>query len=123
MKRLLLIVTLLTSYQIIQAQDKIKASEKLQLQKIGSVVLKDIHTDFNPQLLALEIPAPGSESYRRHLIDLKEALYGNGKYVPTGVRLNDTALLSAPEVITGWEGNIMGTGVPNDNDKIGRAHV
>ncbi|MGB4832602.1 MAG: T9SS type A sorting domain-containing protein [Chitinophagales bacterium] len=116
MKRLLLIVTLLTAIQFVQAQDKIKASEKLQIQKVASVVLKDIHTDFNPQLLTLEMPAPGSESYRRHLIDLKEALYGNGKYMPTATRLNDTALLAAPEILTGWEGNIMGTGVPNDND-------
>ena len=91
MKRLLLIVTLLTAIQFVQAQDKIKASEKLQIQKVASVVLKDIHTDFNPQLLPLEMPAPGSESYRRHLIDLKEALYGNGKYIPTA-RNNNTNL-------------------------------
>ena len=45
MKRSLLIITLLTAIQFVQAQEKIKASEKLQLQKVASVVLKDIHTD------------------------------------------------------------------------------
>ncbi len=91
-------------------------SDKLQFPPAAHIRLSDIHTDWAPQLQNTEMPPPGSDSYRRYLIDLKEQLYSN--YTPTGIahKTTDTSALPAPSVLAGWEGNIMGTSVPNDND-------
>ena len=55
------------------AQQQINRSPLQQFAVSATVVMREIHDDFNPQLQHLEMPAPGSESYRRHLIDLKSA--------------------------------------------------
>jgi len=102
--------------QIGFTQNKHVAAEKMQFLPSAKVTLAEISNDFNPQLLCVEAPAPGAASYRRYLIDLKESLYGDGKYVPTQQRTVADTSLSAPEILAGWEGNLMGTGVPNDND-------
>lgn len=98
------------------AQNKHAAAEKMQFLPVGKVTLSEIKTDFNPQLQCIEAPAPGSASYRRYLMDLKESLYGDNKFIPTQQRIEADTILSAPEILAGWEGNLMGTGVPNDND-------
>ncbi len=109
-------LAILFSGTAIFAQQQISRSPLQQFPVAAQVVMREIHDDFNPQLQHLEMPAPGSESYRRHLIDLKSALYDGNKFQPTGYKNNATASLSAPEVLAGFEGNIMGSSVPNDND-------
>ena len=79
--------------------------------------LSKISTQWNPQLLCLEMPAPGSETYRRYLIDLKNELYNNRSFTPSNnYKQSETTDLPQPSVLSGWEGNPMGSGVPNDND-------
>jgi len=85
------------------------------LQPSATITLSQIKHDWDPQLLCLEMPAPGSGSYQRYLIDLKNEIYGQ-KVKTDHVMMKTTDELPAPSILGGWEGNPMGTGVPNDND-------
>ncbi|MBC8046315.1 MAG: hypothetical protein H7Y00_05930, partial [Fimbriimonadaceae bacterium] len=83
--------------------------------KSASVTMSEIKNDYAPLLFPLEMPAPGSNSYRRYLIDLKEKLYAGKKY--SGTRQQKTSSdVPVPTVAHGFNGNPMGNGVPNDND-------
>lgn len=116
MKKYLLLLVLGCIAQFGNAQNnQIKATHK-QIETAAVVELVNISRDFNPQLICTEAPAPGSTSYRRYLMDLKSSLYENGQYTPSQQRIADTTILPAPELLAGWEGNPMGSGVPNDND-------
>lgn len=102
--------------QIISAQTTVPhRSEVLQFSPGGAVAPKTFSPDFFATLYSLEMPAPGSESYRRFLIDLKEELYG-GKTFTGQHAMRSSSSAPAPEYISGFDGNPMGTGVPNDND-------
>lgn len=81
----------------------------------AGINLQTISEDFNPVFYPLEMPAPGSQSYRRYLIDLKEKLY-SGKTYSGSPQQKTSSDVSAPLLLHGFDGNPMGTGVPNDND-------
>ncbi len=98
------------------AQNELKKGGSFKYAKAATVDLKKITEDWNPQFQSLEMPVPGSESYRRYLIDLKEELYGNKINTPENFKQSEINVLPDPAIISGWEGNPMGTGVPNDND-------
>jgi hypothetical protein len=117
MQRIFLLFVICIAFVEVKAQQSIKASPKMTLPRTAQVVMRDIQNDYQPQLLSLEMPAPGSETYRRYLIDLKENLYGDGQFNTTANKTTtDTFDLAAPEILAGFEGNPMGSGVPNDND-------
>lgn len=81
----------------------------------ASVEIHTIHKDFTPGYFALEMPAPGADSYRRYLIDLKEQLYA-GKFFAGKPQHKTASDVPAPSLLHGFNGNTMGSGVPNDND-------
>jgi hypothetical protein len=61
------------------------------------------------------MPAPDGDSYRAWLMHLKDSLYSDYKPVSnTSARVSDFS--SPPEVLSGFEGNLSGFSVPNDND-------
>ncbi|HNV98918.1 MAG TPA: hypothetical protein PKL06_06100, partial [Chitinophagales bacterium] len=81
-----------------------------------TVDLQKLHDDFAPIFFSTEMPPQGSTGYRRHLIDLKDSLYGD-VITPKGPAAFRTQTdITAPEILSGWEGNIMTAYVPNDND-------
>ncbi len=81
-----------------------------------TVDLQQLHDDFAPIFFSTEMPPQGSTGYRRHLIDLKDSLYGD-VITPKGPAAFRTQTdITAPEILSGWEGNIMTAYVPNDND-------
>ena len=94
-----------------------ETKQVLQFPLQSTINFSEIKTQWNPQLLCLEMPAPGSETYRRYLIDLKNDLYGNRTFgSENNYKESEINNLPDPAILTGWEGNIMGSGVPNDND-------
>ncbi len=103
--------------QIISAQQIPQRSDLIKIKCAATIELKKITNDWDPQLQCLEMPAPGSGSYQRFLIDLKQELYGSYQTVESNqFKLTETDELTMPEVLGGWEGNLMGSSVPNDND-------
>ncbi|MFN0276075.1 MAG: T9SS type A sorting domain-containing protein [Chitinophagales bacterium] len=90
-------------------------SSALTIPLSATVNLSEISEDYNPGFYSMEMPAPGSDTYRRYLIDLKEELYSNKNF--TGSPHQKTSSeVPAPTVVHSFNGNPMGSGVPNDND-------
>lgn len=105
----LLLIKPLTAQQAVRSMHQV-------FPPLAVVHMKDLSADFNPVFFSTEMPAQGSLSYRRHLIDLKDSLYGR-QLTPKGPAAFKTQTdITAPEILTGWEGNIMTAYVPNDND-------
>lgn len=90
--------------------------QKIQAPSPIIVDMHQLQDDYAPVFFSTEMPAQGSTGYRRHLIDLKDSLYGAAitPKGPTSFRTQTD--ITAPEVLIGWEGNIMTSYVPNDND-------
>lgn len=82
----------------------------------GVVHMQQITNDLAPVFYSLEMPAPGSGSYRRYLIDLKDSLYAGRTFPGYTTSAKTTTDITPPEVLVEWEGNIMTSFVPNDND-------
>ncbi|HMX05471.1 MAG TPA: T9SS type A sorting domain-containing protein [Chitinophagales bacterium] len=80
------------------------------------VIMHEIKQDYNPIWYSTEMPAPGSNSYRRHLIDLKDELYRNYMPQQQSNLLREETDITSPEILSGWEGNLITSYVPNDND-------
>jgi len=91
-------------------------SESVRIPKTGEVVLGAIQNDFFPGFFSTEMPAPGADSYRRYLMDLKEELYKDFIPVSNFPAQRTETEVTAPEVMAGWEGNLITSYVPNDND-------
>lgn len=89
-------------------------NEPVEPIKMGSVHMAQISVDYFPVFFPLEMPAPGSGSYRAFLQNLKSELYTD--YQPTGEVRSADGEVPAPELLTGFEGNPYGFSVPNDND-------
>lgn len=70
--------------------------------------------DFSPILAPREMPAPGDGSYRSWLVQLKDSLYND--YQPAGRVASTDGEVAPPKVLAGFEGNLSGFSVPNDND-------
>lgn len=107
-----LLVGVIFCTQILEAQQ----SEKLTAAPTAVVHMQSIKNDFAPVFFSTEMPAPGSTSYRRHLMEIKDSLYGNRKFPGYNSVDRITTEITAPEILTGWEGNLMTSYVPNDND-------
>lgn len=82
----------------------------------ATVHMQHLQEDFAPVFFSTEMPAPGSTSYRRHLIDLKDSLYNGKTYPGYTTDSRTTTDITSPEILSGWEGNLMTSYVPNDND-------
>ncbi|MFI5172341.1 MAG: T9SS type A sorting domain-containing protein [Chitinophagales bacterium] len=115
MKKLILLAACFSSFFVFGQQAGKYPSPIIEYPLKATINIASIKEDWAPQLQNMEMPAPGSESYRRYLIDLKEDLYENKKF-PNNLKLGDINSLPQPSILAGWEGNPMGTGVPNDND-------
>lgn len=117
MKRIAILVFLFAEYFTMHAQQTPVRSEVLTFDPIVKISVAEMVHHWDPQLLNFEMPAPGSGSYQRYLIDLKNELYGQPQqHQEQSFKLAETSALTAPQILAGWEGNIMGNGVPNDND-------
>lgn len=115
MRTILISALILSGFALSAQQPVPHRSATLHFAKAATIDLKNLHTEWDPQLQWMEMPAPGSDGYRRYLIDLKEKLYGD--YVPSGeARSTESGDVPMPAMLGGWEGNAMGSSVPNDND-------
>ncbi len=101
--------------QVYSQKTTFNKSEIISIPKRSVTSPRNFGPDYFTAMYSLEMPAPGSGSYRSYLIGLKEKLYA-GRSFPglTGFRSSET--IPVPDTIAGFNGNPMGTGVPNDND-------
>lgn len=92
-------------------------SSRFSIEKSVTVDPMDISEDWKVHLQNMEMPKPGTSSYRGQLLSNKN--YYRNKY-PRTVNFNTTTqrAVRASDPVTGtmMEGNQMGNGVPNDND-------
>lgn len=118
MRKIVFLILFLIGYFSVTAQHSAPVrSELFTINPSAKISLKNISHHWDPQLLNFEMPAPGSGSYQRYLIDLKNELYGDPHQSDNhAFKTNETSSLSEPAILAGWEGNIMGNSVPNDND-------
>lgn len=111
----LIVIACLIQYSIAMAQFSEPVKNQLTGPvKMGSVRMTEISEDYFPVFFPLEMPAPGSGTYRAYLQELKEDLYSN--YQPSGNRRSVDGDVPMPELLAGFEGNPYGFSVPNDND-------
>ncbi|MFN3940317.1 MAG: hypothetical protein ACK4IY_07000, partial [Chitinophagales bacterium] len=94
---------------------KAHKSDIIKIAPAGKVTPGSARQDFFPVLYSMEMPAPGAETYRSYLLDLKEKLYTNKTYLGY-THFKSDAAAPVPEVLSAFEGNPMGVSVPNDND-------
>lgn len=115
MYKIIVSIFLLSVGYSASSQVKAVKSAPIILEKQASISVAEIHQDFAPVFYSLEMPAPGSDSYRRFLIDLKQRIYGEKQY-PGNKQHKTSAEIPEPTYLHGFNGNPMGSGVPNDND-------
>lgn len=82
----------------------------------ASIRLASLHSDFDPQFQNLEEPRPGGDAEAYALKVLKDSLYGNRQFPASGSFRQQSGDVPQPALLSGFEGNPMGNGVPNDND-------
>lgn len=103
---LLLIVTSCSYSQVKQS---------FPVKRSATVKVSEIKNDYTPVFYSLEMPHPGSAEEERYVIDLKEKLYRNKTFYGKPAQRTG-ADVPAPAIVHGFNGNPMGSGVPNDND-------
>ncbi|MBK8486888.1 MAG: T9SS type A sorting domain-containing protein [Chitinophagales bacterium] len=114
-KIILSILTLCFFYPAFAQKTTFNKSDIFSIPKAGVSDPSKFQPDFFTTMYSLEMPAPGSGSYRSFLIALKETLYAN-KIFPGKSNFRSSAFVPIPDTLTSFEGNTMGSSVPNDND-------
>ncbi len=108
----LISITLIANIQIAKAQEQTNF-QIIKYPLAGEVNVPEINTELFFSVQPLEMPAPGSGSYRAYLMKLKQnmpaKIYGSG----THSRKSGPA---APHLKSNFEGNLFNGHVPNDND-------
>ena len=114
MKYASFLLALALSLQALGQQSALPVRNVLQQPILPEQIhLKSIQQDFAPSVYSLEMPSPGAGTYRAYLLGLKDSLYRS--YQPSGWKAMEGDA-STPEVLAGFEGNLSGVSVPNDND-------
>lgn len=97
---------------------------KFEIQKVGTVNPREYNMGFEAQLQNLEAPAPGGDSYRGHLRELRKAVREAHPIKALGAIQNKTQEAPAPLVLEGFTkirrsfsgvASPLTGGIPNDN--------
>lgn len=91
--------------------------QQKQISKFGVTNISKIKTDFDPQVQNIEMPVPGSSSYRAFLMEVRQQI----KTVEPTARLmkkedDHDPVIEPPVIKSSFEGNLFNNRMPNDND-------
>ena len=86
-----------------------------KIKKEATISAGLIHNDWNPSLESIKMPGPGSDPEIAGLLLLKEKYKAERKIDPQ-FPYKVSGGVPAPSILDSFDGNPMGSGVPNDND-------
>ncbi|MFQ5335303.1 MAG: T9SS type A sorting domain-containing protein [Flavobacteriales bacterium] len=116
MKHLPLILILLTTAAKTSTAQNKGVYNDYKTERAAVVYPSSLPPDFNPVLQNMEMPHPGSGSYRAYLFELKKKLADKYPDRYKSSNPNHVSAVPQPTLNRGFKGNNYNNSVPNDNN-------